>query len=230
MLPKSISMRMASGLHVAALACALTLLPGLTQRVTANDTIYSFVDEKGVVHFSNAPTDPRYKKVVLVERPVTRLKPTPPTKVVHQVITKTSEQHRVDPNLVRAVIKAESSFDSGAVSRKGAVGLMQLMPDTISSLKIANPYDPEENIAGGVRHLRYLLDRFKGNVPLALAAYNAGETRVSRDNRIPRIGETREYVRRVLRFYKDYRQQEFKGFLALETQPLTTRIKYVTSN
>ena len=103
---------------------------------------------------------------------------------------------------MRAVIQAESAYDPYARSAKGAMGLMQLMPGTAWSLKVANPYDPKQNIAGGVRHLRYLLDRFGGNLELALAAYHAGETRVSRESRVPRISETRQYVRKVIRFYQ----------------------------
>jgi len=107
---------------------------------------------------------------------------------------------------------------------------MQLMPQTALSLHLSNPYDPQQNISGGVRHLRYLLDRFQGNVPLALAAYNAGETRVSRESRIPRIGETREYVRRVLRYYKDYRQQDLHTLASSETRPRIDGLSYVSSN
>ena len=88
------------------------------------------------------------------------------------------------------------------------MGLMQLMPETASSLKVSNPYDPEQNISGGTRHLRHLLDRFGGDVRLALAAYNAGESRVLRESRIPPISETREYVRRVLRYYEEYSRKD----------------------
>ena len=194
------------------------------------ENIYSFVDDRGVMHFSNVPDDSRYKKVQGMGEPVVRLKPAPSAKIVRQAIADTSQQHRVDPALVRAVIKAESSFNAGAVSRKGAMGLMQLMPQTALSLHLSNPYDPQQNISGGVRHLRYLLDRFQGNVPLALAAYNAGETRVSRESRIPRIGETREYVRRVLRYYKDYRQQDLHTLASNETRPRIDGLSYVSSN
>jgi len=194
------------------------------------ESIYSFVDARGVMHFSNVPDDPRYKKVEGMGQPVVRLKPAPSAKMIHQAIADTSQQHRVDPALVRAVIKAESSFNAGAVSRKGAMGLMQLMPETALSLHLTNPYDPQQNISGGVRHLRYLLDRFQGNVPLALAAYNAGETRVSRESRIPRIGETREYVRRVLRYYKDYRQQDLRPLASMGTRPRIDGLSYVSSN
>jgi soluble lytic murein transglycosylase-like protein len=194
------------------------------------ENIYSFIDANGVPNFSNVPDDPRYKKLHIIGQPVVRLKPAPSAKMVRQAIADNSQQHRVDPALVRAVIKAESSFNAGAVSRKGAMGLMQLMPQTALSLHLSNPYDPQQNISGGVRHLRYLLDRFQGNVPLALAAYNAGETRVSRESRIPRIGETREYVRRVLRYYKDYRQQDLHTLASSETRPRIDGLSYVSSN
>ena len=194
----------------------------------ARAEIYSFVDGRGVVHFSNAPSDPRYKKIKVPERPLLRLTP-PSAKAVHLAIMRNSEEHRVDPALVRAVIRAESSFDADAVSRKGAMGLMQLMPRTARSLKLSNPYDPQQNISGGVRYLRYLLDRFDGNVPLALAAYNAGESRVSRESRIPRISETREYVRRVLRYYKAYRQQDLRKLATIDTRPRLASLQYATS-
>jgi soluble lytic murein transglycosylase-like protein len=193
------------------------------------ESLYTFVDGKGVVHFSNAPSDPRYKKMKVPERPFLRLTPIS-AKAVQLAIIRSSEQHRVDPALVRAVIRAESSFDADAISRKGAMGLMQLMPRTARSLKLSNPYDPQQNISGGVRYLRYLLDRFDGNVPLALAAYNAGESRVSRDSRIPAISETREYVRRVLRYYKAYRQQDLRKLAAIDTHPRPASVQYASSN
>jgi hypothetical protein len=189
------------------LSLLFAMIGGLPQRAIA-ESVYTFLDANGVTHFSNAPTDPRYKKLRATSGGVDRFRPNGISpRAMHQAILQSSERHRLDPALVRAVIQAESAFNANAVSRKGAVGLMQLMPDTATSLNVSNPYDPEQNIAGGVRYLRYLLDRFNGNVPLALAAYNAGETRV-RDSRIPRIPETREYIRRVLRFYDDYAREE----------------------
>jgi soluble lytic murein transglycosylase-like protein len=104
----------------------------------------------------------------------------------------------VDVNLVRAIIKVESAYRAAARSRKGAIGLMQLMPDTARRFAVANPYDPGANIEGGIRYLKFLLDRFKVNVPLAVAAYNAGEAAVDRFNGIPPYAETRNYVRAVL--------------------------------
>ena len=191
---------------VISFAAPLLLMMSLSETNASAENIYSFVDARGLTHFSNAPTDPRYKKLAVAGRPVARVFLS--STGVHKAITQHSEQHGVDPALVRAVIKAESSFNAGAVSRKGAIGLMQLMPRTARSFHLSDPYDPQQNISGGVRHLRYLLDRFQGNIPLALAAYNAGETRVSCGGRIPQIGETREYVRRVLRYYKEYRQKD----------------------
>jgi soluble lytic murein transglycosylase-like protein len=201
--------RISATLAPLVLAMCLTLLGAAPEHATA-ETVYAFLDGNGVTHFSNAPTDPRYKKLRATSGGIDRFRPTSTgisTKAVHQAIKQSSERHSLDPALVRAVIRAESAFNSNAVSRKGAIGLMQLMPDTASSLNVTNPYDPEQNIAGGARYLRYLLDRFHGNVPLALAAYNAGETRV-RDSRIPRIPETREYIRRVLRFYDDFSRED----------------------
>jgi soluble lytic murein transglycosylase-like protein len=214
---------------VQSFAAAFFLVMTLSE-TNAGAEIYSFVDANGVMNFSNAPADPRYKKLRLTASRVLPIKAAASSREVHRAILLHSEQNRVDPALVRAVIKAESSFNSRAVSRKGAIGLMQLMPRTAHSLNLSNPYDAHQNISGGVRHLRYLLDRFQGNVPLALAAYNAGETRVSRESRIPRIGETREYVRRVMRYYKDYRQKELATAGLLETQRRMIPVQYISSN
>lgn len=196
--------------HGPAWALAFVLVLGASGQEASADTIYRFVDQNGVIHFSNVPTDPRYKKLREDRRPA-RYTRTAQSKALHQsfsqTITEASLRHQLDPALVRAVIKAESSFVPDAVSPKGAMGLMQLMPDTAISLNVTDPYDPEQNISGGVRHLRYLLDRFRGDVRLALAAYNAGEHRILRDSRIPPITETREYVRRVLRFYKEFSRE-----------------------
>lgn len=112
-----------------------------------------------------------------------------------------ARRYRLDPALLRAVIKAESDFRQHVVSKKGAIGLMQLTPDTAATLRVANVYDSVENIRGGARQLRHLLNLYQGDLPLALAAYNAGVHRV-KDGRVPQIRETRQYVRKVLRYYR----------------------------
>src|SRR3954463_5960178 len=120
---------------------------------------------------------------------------------VDAAIDAAAARHNVDPSLVRAVVKVESNFNPHAVSRKGAVGLMQLMPSTARQLKVADPYDPQQNIDGGVRHLKRLLENFNGNVPVALAAYNAGEGAVTRSNGIPQYKETQNYVKQITELY-----------------------------
>jgi len=120
---------------------------------------------------------------------------------VDAAIDKAATRHNVDPNLVRALVKVESNFNPNAVSRKGAMGLMQLMPSTARQLKVSNPFNPEENVDAGVRHLKKLLESYNGNVPLSLAAYNAGSGAVARSAGIPRYRETRNYVRRITTLY-----------------------------
>ena len=121
---------------------------------------------------------------------------------VDGIIADTAERHAVDPALVRAVIKAESNFNPTAVSYKGAVGLMQLMPGTARRLGVRNSFDPEQNLDGGVRHLKYLLELYGGNLRLSLAAYNAGEKAVERHNGIPPYRETQQYVRKIASWYR----------------------------
>jgi hypothetical protein len=116
-------------------------------------------------------------------------------------IVMAAARHNVDPNLVRAVVKVESNFNANAVSRKGAMGLMQLMPSTARSLNVKNPFDPEQNVDAGVRHLKQLLESYGGNVDLTLAAYNAGSGAVARSAGVPHFAETQNYVRRITNLY-----------------------------
>lgn len=133
--------------------------------------------------------------------------PAPDLKSYDELIAWTARKYNVDCLLVKAVIKTESNFDHKAVSKKGAKGLMQLMPQTASILRVNDCFRPEDNIDGGIRHLSYLIDLYKGNLALALAAYNAGEKAVARYRGIPPYAETRAYVRRVLHNYNQYRQE-----------------------
>jgi soluble lytic murein transglycosylase-like protein len=120
---------------------------------------------------------------------------------IDSAIEQAAARHNVDPNLVRAVVKVESNFNPNAVSRKGAMGLMQLMPSTARQLKVKNPFDPEQNVDAGVRHLKELLDSYGGDVKLTLAAYNAGAGAVARSSGVPHYAETQNYVRRITNLY-----------------------------
>jgi soluble lytic murein transglycosylase-like protein len=120
---------------------------------------------------------------------------------VDAAIEQAAARHNVDPNLVRAVVKVESNFNPNAVSRKGAMGLMQLMPQTARQLNVSNPFDPEQNVDAGVRHLKQLMENYGGDVKLTLAAYNAGEGAVARSAGVPHFAETRNYVKRITQLY-----------------------------
>jgi soluble lytic murein transglycosylase-like protein len=120
---------------------------------------------------------------------------------IDTAIDEAAARHHVDPSLVRSVVKVESNFNPNAVSRKGAMGLMQLMPSTARSLNVSNPFDPQQNVDAGVRHLRRLLDSYNGDVRLSLAAYNAGSGAVARSAGVPHFRETQNYVRRITNMY-----------------------------
>jgi soluble lytic murein transglycosylase-like protein len=120
---------------------------------------------------------------------------------IDSAIEQAAARHNVDPNLVRAVVKVESNFNPNAVSRKGAMGLMQLMPSTARQLNVKNPFDPEQNVDAGVRHLKQLLESYGGDIKLTLAAYNAGAGAVARSSGVPRYAETQNYVRRITNLY-----------------------------
>ena len=170
----------------------------------AASDIYKYVDEEGVVHLTNVPTETNVRYVLVMrEKPVHFNLPADITKY-DDLITKTARKYNVSSALVKAVIKAESNFNHRAVSRTGAKGLMQLMPATASYLQVPDAFHPEQNIEGGVRYLRYLLNLYDGNVSLALAAYNAGEKAVARYNSIPPYHETQNYVQRVLNLLDKY--------------------------
>jgi soluble lytic murein transglycosylase-like protein len=188
------------GLAAAVLLGAPAVLGGLP----AWADIYVHKDAQGVLHFTNVPNHSGYRTVIREWGNGSRSMSLAPGRI-EEIIRSASERYGVDPHLVRAVIKAESDFNTRARSPKGAQGLMQLMPETARLHNVGNVYDPDENIDGGVRHLRLLLDRYQGDLRLALAGYNAGIQAVEKYGGIPPYQETREYVRRVLDYHQRYR-------------------------
>ncbi|PKN11451.1 MAG: lytic transglycosylase [Deltaproteobacteria bacterium HGW-Deltaproteobacteria-4] len=169
--------------------------------------IYRYVDADGIVHFTN---DPPTKKFKLYRRETIAIKPGSAGPAIPSslgnIIRHYSEKYSLEEGLVHAVIKAESNYNATAVSKKGALGMMQLMPGTARLLKVDNPLDPAENIGGGSRYLRQMLDEFNGNLDFAIAAYNAGPNAVKRHGGIPPYEETRTYVKRVKQYLSTYRQ------------------------
>jgi soluble lytic murein transglycosylase-like protein len=188
--------------------CALLL----GQSVLFAADIYTYTDETGTTYYTNVPGrdrlkarfpqfNARGKKRSPAEAAYRSAASSLRARAYEPMIVSASRQFAVDPDIVRAVIKAESDYDDRAVSPKGALGLMQLMPKTARELGVADPFDPAANIHGGVGYLSRLLGDLDGSLPLALAAYNAGPSRVMGRNEIPAIQETRRYVQRVLSYY-----------------------------
>ena len=183
--------------------------------VPARADIYMYRDTRGGLHFSNAPTEPQYQYYMPDLRGWKAARwgsagriDGARRKAYDKLINEVARRHHVDTALVKAVIRAESDFVPQAVSPKGALGLMQLMPATARLRGVWRVFEPRENVEGGVAHLRYLLDRYNGNLRLALAAYNAGEKAVDAHGGVPPYPETWDYLTRVLRFRDSYLSEQ----------------------
>jgi soluble lytic murein transglycosylase-like protein len=179
----------------------------------ASADIYKYEDAEGVIHFTDTPMDRRFKIFMRDLQKDKSLRTsfglsgiTRYSGEYDHIIKSFANEYGVDHALVKAVIHAESGYNPNAVSNKGAAGLMQLMPKTAQGLKVYDSFDPRENIRGGVRYLKFLLDTFKGDVTLALAAYNAGLNKVAKYGGVPPYNETRNYVSKVLTYQKSYSQ------------------------
>ena len=171
---------------------------------TAHADIYRYIDDKGVMHFTNAPTSSKHKYKVFLKEPTRRKQYRSSTKYDH-LIADASQRTGVSVPLIKAIIKAESDFNPTAVSKKGAKGLMQIMPQNFKPLGINDPFDPWQNINAGTRYFRQLYDRFNGKLSLSLAAYNAGPKAVDQYKTIPPYVETENYVRKVLKYYYNFK-------------------------
>jgi soluble lytic murein transglycosylase-like protein len=186
----------------------------MASSVSAHTQIYTYVDASGTRHYTDVPDNNRYRLLVLSPHDRTASGDRYDWMLLSKagqydtIIEKAALSASVEPNLLRAVIVVESGFNSRAVSKRGAVGLMQLMPATAMRFGVSNPYDPRQNIHAGALYLKFLIDRFGHDVRLALAAYNAGEDAVERNGgQIPPFVETMAYVPRVLRIYQMLKDQ-----------------------
>lgn len=173
----------------------------------------SYVDDRGTLVYTNSESQHARKSAAGKASAGADLKTSPPAAgsapgapslgadVLHQLVQETAQKHNVDPNLISAVISTESNWNTSAISRKGAQGLMQLVPETAQHFGVFNAFDPAQNVDAGTRYLSSLLDRYNGDLPKALAAYNAGPRAVDRWRGVPDFRETREYVRKVTSSY-----------------------------
>ncbi len=182
----------------------LAVMAAVTTAVPAGAEIHKLTARDGTIHFTNIPADPDYRRTSFTSAtmPEAPRLPREDRRIYSREIAEAATRYAVPERLIWAVIRVESGFDPRAVSDRGAQGLMQLMPETASILGVRDVFNPRENIDGGVRHLRGLMVRFGNNLRLAIAAYNAGERAVVAYGGVPPYPETRQYVTRVMRFYR----------------------------
>jgi soluble lytic murein transglycosylase len=184
-------------IQVGLVLAALILSP-----LSVHADIYRYVDTNGVMHFTDTPTNSQFHFFMKEKRQKTS------TGSVTDLIQHYAAIFNLDDSLVRAVIKVESDYDPNALSSKGAQGLMQLIPETARDMNVSDPFNPAQNIRGGSRYLRLMLDQFGDDLEMALAAYNAGPSAVRRYGGVPPFDETRNYVEKVKKFYRHYLQNK----------------------
>jgi len=221
---------------------SLVLLCALAFAGPAGAAIYKYVDARGVCHYTNVPGDKRYKLAnlnssprrsakqsdsvrgsVAKSRSLRLMKQRSRSMAAYDFdhhIRRAARAHKVDPMLIKAIIKTESDFNPYAVSSQGAQGLMQLMPGTARDLQVKDPFDAGQNIFGGTRYIRKLLDSYQGDVRLSLAAYNAGPGRVKKT--VPRIPETVAYVSKVMRLYRKYQSESGSAGTSINVRQMVT--------
>lgn len=192
--------------------------------------IYKYTNENGVICYTDTPIDKKANRIHKdhANAPSKQKQGYRPdsksTSDYHSIVHEKASNYNLDPSLIKAVITTESNWNSRAISRKGAMGLMQLMPATAVDMNVSNPLDPEENIEGGTKYLKYLLERFNGDLTLALAAYNAGPKTVEKFGYVPPISETKQYVNKVLSLYNGKMHYPSTGSDSVQNEKKTERI------
>ena len=193
--------------------------------------IYKYVDEEGIIHYTDRPKNSNYKPLQIFNNFSYNKKPQTPKKDLGNlkpIIEEVAQKYGQDPKLIQSIISRESNFNSNAVSPKGAIGLMQLMPQTAKRFNVKDPFNTKDNIEGGVAYLDYLMKLFDNDLELALAAYNAGENNVMNYSGIPPFKETKNYVKNVINSYKGERIEKMNkiykiikedGTILLTTNP-----------